>query len=165
MFQLPSYTSQFPCDTSHPNAPHSSACCSHQPRVRELLGVSTYSRRYSENRKISPFLLISPLDKLPAHHWWFAHLVGPGSTSDSSIAGTISGSFDSQRYYACIFHAAGKISKAKSEDSHNGNAKSTSKASNSTTKGGAATSKTTLRPRQQLYPAGEVTILVGVGLG
>jgi hypothetical protein len=67
-FQLPSYTSQFPCDTSHPNAPHSSARCSHQPRVRELLGVSTYSRKYLEDRKISPFWLISPLDKLPAHH-------------------------------------------------------------------------------------------------
>jgi hypothetical protein len=71
MFLLPSYTSQFPCDTSHPNAPHSSARCSHQPRVRELLGVSIYSRKYSENRKISLFWLISLLDKLPAHHCSF----------------------------------------------------------------------------------------------
>jgi hypothetical protein len=52
--------------------PQTSARCSHQPRVRELPGVSTYSREYSENRKISPFLLISPLDKLSAHQ----HLAG-----------------------------------------------------------------------------------------
>jgi hypothetical protein len=44
------------------DTPQTSARCSHQPRVRELLGVSIYSHEYSENRKISLFLLISPLE-------------------------------------------------------------------------------------------------------
>ncbi|KAJ7866323.1 hypothetical protein B0H13DRAFT_1898141 [Mycena leptocephala] len=100
-------------------------------------------------------------DGLPAPplSGWFAHLAGPGSTSYLSIAATISGCFDSRREHryrdcACIFHflqcvAAGKKSKAKSEDSHDASAKSTSKASDK----GRSRDQQDVSPRQQLYPA------------
>ncbi|KAJ7897404.1 hypothetical protein B0H13DRAFT_2337937 [Mycena leptocephala] len=100
-------------------------------------------------------------DGLPAPplSGWFAHLAGPGSTSYLSIVATISGCFDSRREHryrdcACIFHflqcvAAGKKSKAKSEDSHDASAKSTSKASDK----GRSRDQQDVSPRQQLYPA------------
>ncbi|KAJ7841293.1 hypothetical protein B0H13DRAFT_2415027 [Mycena leptocephala] len=88
---------------------------------------------------------------------WFAHLAG--STSDLSIAATISGSLTHGVSTAAALasstssNAAGKKSKAKSDDSHNSNAKSSSKANDSsaTTKGGAASSKTSLLDKAVRY--------------
>ncbi|KAJ7854364.1 hypothetical protein B0H13DRAFT_2579024 [Mycena leptocephala] len=78
-----------------------------------------------------------------------------GATTAKRVVCAFSGPGEHERlhhYCTCIFHAAGKKSNAKSEDSHNANAKSTSKVSDTTSKTSLLdNSSTPLISRQDFY--------------